>query len=82
MARSKRAQVLMEPDEYAQLSKLARQKKVSVGELIRSAVRECYFISRERRIAAAESLCHMEIPLDDWETLEREICEGRGDDLP
>jgi len=42
MARTKRVQVLMEPEEHRRLERVAKERRVSVAELIRRAVRMQY----------------------------------------
>lgn len=76
MAQTKRAQVLMEPDEYAQLEEIARQMGTSVGELFRASVRRCYLSRPSDRLSFVEDLAAMEVQLPDWEELEREIAEA------
>jgi predicted DNA-binding ribbon-helix-helix protein len=82
MTVSKRAQILMEPEEYQRLEEIARQKKVSVAELIRTAVRERYLGGGARRRAGVESICSMSLPVIPWAEAEAEIAEAHGDDLP
>lgn len=62
MAIDKRVQVLMEPAEFNQLETLAQTQGVSVGELIRQAVRERYLTHSDQRLAAAEALCGLAMP--------------------
>ena len=76
MTASKRAQVLMEPDDYRRLEEIARQKKASVAELIRTAVRERYFGDGSDRRAEVESICSMSLPVIPWEEAEAEIAEA------
>jgi hypothetical protein len=83
--RTKRAQVLMPPSEYKQLVAIARQKRVSVGELIRAAVQEKYFADRAAMRKAAQEICNMNIPLGDLadpEVLRRELEAAHDIDLP
>ena len=42
MSATRRAQLLMDPAEFRRLRAIARERKTSVAELIRSAVREAY----------------------------------------
>ena len=42
MAPTRRAQILMEPEEFRRLQALARERRTSVANLIRSAVRDTY----------------------------------------
>ena len=82
MARTKRAQVLMEPEEYARLEEIARRNGVPVAELIRSAVRERYLLTRKERRRLVDEILGFDLPVEDWEATETEILEARGDDLP
>ena len=82
MGKTKRAQILMAPEEYRDLEKIARQKGVSVAELIRTAVQERYFIASEKQGAAIEDILAMNLPVDDWEALEAEILEAHRGGLP
>ena len=76
MTASKRAQILMEPDDYRRLEEIARQKNASVAELIRAAVRERYFGDGTDRRAGVESICSMGLPVIGWAEAEAEIAEA------
>jgi predicted DNA-binding ribbon-helix-helix protein len=82
MTASKRAQILMEPEDYRRLEEIARQKNVSVAELIRSAVRERYLGGGAERRAGVESICSMNLPVIPWAEAEAEIAKAHGDVLP
>ena len=82
MPHTKRAQVLMDPAEYRKLEKIARQKGVSVAELIRVTVRERYLLTDDRRREAVEDILAMSIPAEDWGKTEEEIEEAHVADLP
>lgn len=82
VARSKRAQVLMEPEEYRRLERIASQEGCSVAELIRRAVRERYLTSVDDRRSLVEGLIALNLDVGDWEGLKSEL-EGRlGAGLP
>jgi hypothetical protein len=74
MAATRRAQILMEPDEYVKLESLARSEKVSVAELIRRAIRRCYFLPPADRTSLVSEICSMDLPLGDWS--EQDITDG------
>ena len=78
MARTKRAQVLMEPEEYARLEAIAAQQGCSVAELIRTAVRDRYLTAATDRLAIVESWAAMDVAIGDWPSLKAEL-EGRHD---
>ena len=82
MSRTKRAQVLIEPEEYAQLEEIARREQVPVAELFRTAVRERYLLSRQQRRRIIDEILGLDLPVEDWEEMEAAIIEARGDDLP
>ena len=82
MAQTRRAQILMEPEEYEHLEHLAQQEGSSVAELIRTAVREKYLTDRQERIRAVEEICRMNLPFSDWESLDDEVAAAHGDGLP
>ena len=81
MARTRRAQILMEPSDYERLEQLARRKGLSVAELIRNAVHAHYFLRPADPSGIVEEISGMNLPLDDWEVLEDEIAEGHTDGL-
>ena len=73
MARSKRAQILMEPVEYQYLEEIAHHKGCSVAELVREAVREKYGTGSGDRKAIVDRLTKHDVSLPDWEVLKKEI---------
>lgn len=81
MAVDKRVQVLMEPTEFAQLEALAASQNVSVGELIRQAVRERYLLHVDQRRIAAQQLCAMELTGLDPDQLEASLTLSRSEGL-
>lgn len=78
MAQTKRAQVMMDPDEYDQLQEIACLRGTSVGELFRDAVRRCYLPHAAERLRIVEELTSMRVPLPPWDELKAEI-EGSYD---
>ena len=66
----------MEPEEYERLEQIARQRNISVAELIRRAVRERYLTGRRQRKRAAARICRMELPIGDWTEIEAWIEES------
>ena len=69
MARTRRAQILMEPEEYERLEVLAARRGCSVAELIRQAVQEKYLVATTDRMQVVEDIVSLAIPVDDWEVL-------------
>lgn len=80
MGEIRKAQVLLESEEYEYLEGIASRRGISVPELIRQTVRERYLPAARNRQEAAAAILRMEIPVEwgDWETVEQEI-EGAHD---
>ena len=70
MARTKRAQILMEPAEYQQLEIRAAREGVSVAELVREAVRERYLNPPPRKAEAAAAIIAMTLPDVNWQDID------------
>lgn len=74
MRATRRTQLLMDPDEYRRLRELARRKKTSVGELVRTAVRATYLEPQEPdRKPIVEAILQMNLPALSWKRARREI---------
>ncbi len=75
MSFTARTQLLMDPSELAELKKLAKRRRTSVGRLIRDAVREKYLADdQDARRAAFERIMAMDIgPMPDWDELKKEL---------
>lgn len=75
----KRVQVLLPPETYQILQRLATEEKLSMSALVRRAVEEQ--LIKEARVAikaeAVARLATMNLPVDDWEVMEAEIMDGR-----
>jgi hypothetical protein len=70
---TKKTTILLPPDLHLQLTSLARERKVSVGHLIRSAYRKQYcLVSREERLGAVRELCRLELPVGSVARIKRE----------
>ncbi|MBI5481049.1 MAG: ribbon-helix-helix protein, CopG family [Deltaproteobacteria bacterium] len=81
MPKTKRVQVLMEPEEFDVLQDLARQRRSSVSDLMREAARAQLLahVAHARRSAAAQAFLGLgETPLPAWEQLKRELEARRG----
>jgi hypothetical protein len=81
MARTRRAQILMEPEEYARLENLAARQGKSVGELIRQAVARTYFARGANHAHVLQELFDLEIEAEDWSNLGEEMEEAHDVDL-
>ncbi len=63
MELTKKTTILFSPDLHRRLTKLAAQKGISLGHLIRSACEEQYgTATREERIAAVRALASLSLP--------------------
>lgn len=73
MELSKKTTILFPPDLHERLSRLAAQKGVSLGELVRSACEKEYgIVSKEDRIQAVQSLASLELPVDEVQKMKEE----------
>lgn len=82
MARTKRAQVMMEPAEYARLEEIAAGRGCSVAELIRSAVRDRYLTVATDRLRLVDDITSMDLDVGDWNDMKSEIEEAHGAGVP
>jgi predicted DNA-binding ribbon-helix-helix protein len=72
----------MEPEEYERLEEIAERRGVPVAELIRTAVRERYLLTRAERRQLIEGIFKLDLPVTSWEETEAEIIAARTDGLP
>lgn len=73
----KKTTILFPPDLYDQLAALAKQRKSSVGELVREACRTRYFgHGAEARLAAVAALSGMRLPVGSPEAMKAESIES------
>jgi hypothetical protein len=69
----KKTTILFPPDLYAQMARLAKQRKSSVGELVRSACRLQYGLAaKDSRISAVAELASLSLPVGSSEQMEAE----------
>lgn len=75
MPLTRRVQLLFDPDEYELLRFVAEQRKRSVNDLVRAAVRDAYLeqADRDRRMQAVRELCAMNLDLGTDEEIEAAI---------
>lgn len=76
MPATRRTQLLMDPKEFQRLRAIARRRKTSVAELIRSAVREKYFQPQPDRAAIVRSILNMNLPAIEWKDALKDIEAG------
>jgi hypothetical protein len=73
---SERTQVLLTPIQRKRLERMAEDRRLSMGALIREAI-DAYTVpgSRTRR-EAADGLLSIEAPVGDWDEMKSEILRG------
>lgn len=83
MELSKKTTLLFPPDLHEHLAHLARQRGVSLGELVRRACEAQYgMVSRESRLAAVRELEALSLPVSSPDQMERESVPEWKDLLP
>ena len=71
-----RVPVLLTPEQRSRLERLADERGISVGALVREAI-DAYTVPRTGdRLRAMEELFGLEAPVADWETMKSEIERG------
>lgn len=75
---TRRTQLLLDDDLHQRLRKIAAERGISLGALIREAIDEKLSRVQEVRSEAfAELLAAAPMPVDDWPVMKQEIIEGR-----
>lgn len=82
MGLTKRVQVLMEPEDFEGLARVARRKRVSVAELLRRSAAEKYLVRGDHVHAVVDEIEAMDLPVDDWASMKHELEEMADDRLP
>jgi hypothetical protein len=83
MELTKKTTILLPPDLHEQLTLLARERRVSVGHLIRSACRKQYsMVPKEERLCAVRELCRLNLPVGTVARMKRESIAGPDALLP
>lgn len=78
---TERVQVLLAPEHVTRLRNLAKREDRSVGALIREALEATYFRQdRAKRMAAVRRIAEMDLPVADWEQMERESIRWPADE--
>lgn len=74
---TERTQVLLSKQQLTRLKRRAKREKKSVGAVVRDAV-DAYTgaASDAERVAAAERIIAMELPVDDWPVMKAQIIAG------
>lgn len=76
MSYSERTQVLLTPEQRARLERIAAQRGISLGAAIREAIDTYGAPPARSRADALDALFQLEAPVDEWDTMKREIIEG------
>ena len=83
MALSKKTTILFPPWLHEYLLSLARARGTSLGDLVREAcVRQYAQVSRTERVAAAEALRALSLPVADVDSMKSESVPDPADLLP
>ena len=77
MAKTKRAEVLLEPDTFVRLEERATREGISVSDLISRAVEQTFSSSPATRRSALDRIVGLGLPVADWDALEEEILDAR-----
>jgi len=73
MELSKKTTILFSPELHERLTRLAAQRRTSIGALVRTAVEQQYgLVSKEERLAAVVALGELNLPVGSPEAMERE----------
>jgi len=74
---AKKTTILFDPEEYERLKRTAQRRGCSVGELIRSTLRENHLLTNpEQRAKATRELAELSLPVGDWEEMEADTIHG------
>lgn len=73
----KKTTLLFEEEVYEKLKEKAKREKVSIGGLVREAVATYYGIkNKEDKLKALDRLKSLNLPVADYESMEKEIIKG------
>ena len=83
MELSKKTTILLSPALHDRLTKLAQERKTSLGELVRAACeREYTQPTREEKLAAVRRIAALKLPVSDVRTMKRQSVPHPDDLLP
>jgi hypothetical protein len=73
MELDKKTTILFTPDLHRHLVKLAKQRGVSLGQLVRQACEERYgYISPDEKLGAVEEMRALSLPVGDVDEMKKE----------
>ncbi len=73
---ARRLEIRLEPRQMEHLKAEARERKIPVGEIVRETIDKRYAVSRDEKIAEAQKMFRLQLPVKDWETMKKEIETG------
>ena len=73
---TERLEIRVEREAARRLRESARQRGVSVGQVVREAIARLIEDDASARLRAADALCQIEAPVADWPAMEQEIVAG------
>ena len=83
MELNKKTTILFPQELHERLARLAKQRGVSLGELVRSACEHQYgLFSEQERLEALDDLARLALPVSDPETMKRESTPSPDDLMP
>jgi len=73
----KKTTMLFEENMYKKLQEKSKMENLSIGELVREAVTNYYGIkSSKEKMEALEKLGKMNLPVSDYDEMEKDIIKG------
>jgi predicted DNA-binding protein len=83
MELSKKTTILFPPDLHDRLMRLAKQKGISLGQLVRAACEAEYeYASSNEKLQAVEELSELSLPVGTPQEMKREMTPSPEDLLP
>ncbi len=80
---TKKTTILLQPELHRRLSRLADQRRTSIGDLIRSAVKRQYGLGgSEERLRAVRALSALSLPVASPNEMKRESVPSPEETLP
>jgi hypothetical protein len=78
---TERIQVLMTPEQARRLRQMADREGQSIGAVVRQAVDALsVYAARQEQLDAVADLAAMDLPVDDWSVMEKEVERWEQDD--
>ncbi len=71
-----RLEIRLYPEQLHKLRKEAKNKRTSIGNIVREAIDQRYQVSSEDKLKAVRKLAGINAPVSDWEQMKQEIETG------